>query len=231
MSKQTLFVVKKLLSKGGGGGSTTAIRSVTTLMPGNGAMPRVTDLLDKWCNEYGKTYASEQENQECMPYPFQRRYAFVVGLNKYDDDNDNYDDDDDDDYKEKYINSGSTQISKFIFDPEILASQQVICCDSVCEWKQLFQRFIETNTLVVVEFGVSWLRPILGEIAEKTPHAIFVKVDVDELSSIMHEYKVHTLPSFVFFKEGQEIDRAVNNKEDLAAKVTLHGGVARTASA
>lgn len=48
---------------------------------------------------------------------------------------------------------------------------------------------------------------------------------------VAKEYKINTLPSFVFFKEGKEIDRVVIRKEDLAAKITLHGGVASTAFA
>ena len=105
-----------------------------------------------------------------------------------------------------------------------------------------------------MEFGVSWLRPILGEIAEKTPDAIFIKVDVDEddynvcscafhscclidqdcisnfvqwVQNPLKEYKVDTLPFFVFFKQGKVIDKVGNNKEELAGKVTMH----RTASA
>ncbi|KAG6383703.1 hypothetical protein SASPL_156534 [Salvia splendens] len=84
---------------------------------------------------------------------------------------------------------------------------------------------------VVVEFGVSWLKPILAEIAKKAPHVIFLKVDADELSRVAKEYKINTLSSFVFFKEGKEIDKVVIRKEDIAAKITLHGGVAPTAFA
>ncbi|KAL1550397.1 thioredoxin H-type-like [Salvia divinorum] len=203
---RTLFVFKKLLS---GGGSTTAIRSVTTLIPGDGVMPLVTDLLDKWCNEYGKTYASEQEKRQRFRNPLKRRYAFVVGQNHYDDDND-------DDNIDEYIHHKYMDCGPFIFEQEKLASQQVVCCNSVFEWKKLFQKFIDTitNTLVVVEFGVSWLRPILAEIAKKTPHVIFLKVDADEHSRVAQEYNINTLPSFVFFKEGWEIDRVVIRKED-----------------
>ena len=113
---------------------------MTTLIAGSAAMPRVTDLLDKWCDEHG-TYASEHEKQERMPYPIDRSYAFVVGLNRYDDDNPNY-------YEDKNTHSLFFGVSTFRFDPKILASQQVICCDSLSEWNTLFHNFIQTNTLV-----------------------------------------------------------------------------------
>ncbi|KAG6429269.1 hypothetical protein SASPL_107314 [Salvia splendens] len=67
--------------------------------------------------------------------------------------------------------------------------------------------------------------------AKKAPHVIFLKVDADELSRVAKEYKINTLSSFVFFKEGKEIDKVVIRKEDIAAKITLHGGVAPTAFA
>ncbi|XP_049363017.1 thioredoxin H-type 1-like [Solanum verrucosum] len=64
---------------------------------------------------------------------------------------------------------------------------QVIGCHKVEEWEAQLQKGVETNKLVVVDFTASWcgpcrfIAPILAEIAKKTLHVIFLKVDVDEL--------------------------------------------------
>lgn len=52
------------------------------------------------------------------------------------------------------------------------------------------------------------------------------------MQSVSQEHNIEAMPSFLFFKDGKEIDRVVGaRKEDLAAKITQHGGAPLTASA
>ncbi|XP_073144629.1 thioredoxin H-type-like [Henckelia pumila] len=109
---------------------------------------------------------------------------------------------------------------------------QVFGCHTVDEWKAHFQKGVESKKLVVIDFTAAWcgpcrfISPIFAEIAKKTAHVIFLKVDVDELEPVAKEFKVEAMPTFVFLKEGQEVDRVVGAREkDLAAKISLHGAV------
>ncbi|CAI9763751.1 unnamed protein product [Fraxinus pennsylvanica] len=106
---------------------------------------------------------------------------------------------------------------------------QVIGCHSVDQWKENFNKGIETKKLVVVDFTASWcgpcrvISPIFAEIAKKTPHVIFLKVDVDELKDVAQEFNVEAMPTFLFLKDGKEVDRVVGaRKENLVAAIDKH---------
>ncbi|XP_051150769.1 thioredoxin H-type 1-like isoform X2 [Andrographis paniculata] len=105
---------------------------------------------------------------------------------------------------------------------------QVISCHSADEWKHQFDKGVSDKKLVVIDFTASWcgpcrfIAPIFAEIAKKTPHVVFLKVDVDELK----QFKIEAMPTFVFIKGGEEVDRLVGaKKEDLQAKVAQHGAI------
>ncbi|CAI9786569.1 unnamed protein product [Fraxinus pennsylvanica] len=106
---------------------------------------------------------------------------------------------------------------------------QVIGCHSVEQWTEQFQKGVGLNKLVVVDFTASWcgpcrvIAPIFAEIAKMATHVIFLKVDVDELKTVAEEWKVNAMPTFVFLKDGKEVDRLVGaKKEDLQALVNKH---------
>ncbi|CAA0843425.1 Thioredoxin H5 [Striga hermonthica] len=113
---------------------------------------------------------------------------------------------------------------------------QVISVHSIDEWKLHLKRGLDSKKLVVVDFTASWcppcrfIAPVLAEMAKKTPHVIFLKVDVDELQAVAQEYEVEAMPTFLFFKEGKVIDRIVGaDKDDLQKKVAIHGALTTTA--
>ncbi|KAH1121592.1 hypothetical protein J1N35_004752 [Gossypium stocksii] len=106
---------------------------------------------------------------------------------------------------------------------------QVIACHTVDSWKEHLEMGNQSKKLVVVDFTASWcgpcrfISPILVELAKKLPHVIFLKVDVDELSTVAQEWAIEAMPTFVFLKEGSIIDKVVGaRKEELQQKIALH---------
>ena len=49
---------------------------------------------------------------------------------------------------------------------------------------------------------------------------VFLKCDVDQADALSQEYKIEAMPTFVFFKDGQEVHRVVGaNTEQLKSDI------------
>ena len=92
---------------------------------------------------------------------------------------------------------------------------------------------VRAEGLVVVDFGAEWcgpcvrMAPILEEFAAAvTGRAKVCKLDVDESRKTAAEYKVMSIPTLVFFRDGKEVDRVVglNTKDALVAKLGALSG-------
>lgn len=79
----------------------------------------------------------------------------------------------------------------------------------------------------VVDFWAAWCGPckILGPIFDETARENkgkinFGKVDVDAESEIAQEYDVMSIPTIIFFKNGEVVDRTVGvlEKEEIIEK-------------
>ncbi|MDK2802451.1 MAG: thioredoxin [Oscillospiraceae bacterium] len=68
----------------------------------------------------------------------------------------------------------------------------------------------------VVDFFATWCGPckMLGPIFDEAALSIndkanFFKIDIDNSSDIASSYKVSTVPTIIFFKDGEEVERIV----------------------
>lgn len=67
--------------------------------------------------------------------------------------------------------------------------------------------------LVVIDFTASWcgpckmIAPFFKELSESIADVIFLKVDVDENPETAAKYSVSAMPTFVFIKQGEVVDR------------------------
>lgn len=51
------------------------------------------------------------------------------------------------------------------------------------------------------------IAPLFEELSEQVDNVVFVKVDVDENPDTAAKYSVSAMPTFVFVKDGEVVDR------------------------
>ncbi|XP_010540349.1 PREDICTED: thioredoxin H5-like [Tarenaya hassleriana] len=116
------------------------------------------------------------------------------------------------------------------------AEGEVIACHSVEAWTEKFKEANESKKLVVIDFTASWcppcrfIAPVFAELAKRFLNVVFFKIDVDELQSVAKEFDVEAMPTFVFLKEGTEVERVVG-ADKVKIEQTLNKHAATTASA
>ena len=88
---------------------------------------------------------------------------------------------------------------------------------------------LQAEVLVVVDFFATWcapckmIAPILGELQTEFGSAVqIVKMDVDQAKGIAKTYGVRGVPTLIFFKDGDIVDKfsGVLPKAELAAKIS-----------
>lgn len=87
-----------------------------------------------------------------------------------------------------------------------------------------FDEFVKTNLPILLDIGATWcgpckaLAPIVDELGEEYDGKVAVgKVDVDEAPEIAARYRVRNVPTVLFIKNGELVDKSVG----LVAKATL----------
>ena len=87
---------------------------------------------------------------------------------------------------------------------------------------------LDAKTPVLVDFWATWcapcraIAPTLDELAEKYKGRFAVaKVNVDEVPDLAAQFGVLNIPTLIFFKAGEEVDRVVGShpKAQLEAKI------------
>jgi len=78
------------------------------------------------------------------------------------------------------------------------------------------EEVLKADKLVVVDFWATWcgpckmIAPILEDIATEYSDTLKVtKVDVDSNNAVAAKFGIMSIPSLIFFKNGEEIDRVI----------------------
>ncbi|MBO7492120.1 MAG: thioredoxin [Bacteroidales bacterium] len=94
-----------------------------------------------------------------------------------------------------------------------------------------FESLVKGNQLVVVDFWATWcgpcrhIAPIVEEVAaEYEGKAVIGKCDTDENGDIAMQFGVMNIPTLIFLKNGEEVDRHVGiiSKDELVKKVNQY---------
>ena len=79
-----------------------------------------------------------------------------------------------------------------------------------------FDELLQEEKLVIVDFWATWcgpcrmLSPLLDEVEEELEGKIqVVKVNIDDAEEIAMRFRIMSIPTLLFFKNGQMVDRSV----------------------
>ena len=94
-----------------------------------------------------------------------------------------------------------------------------------------FADMLQDDKLVIVDFWAVWcgpcrmLSPIVDEIAEEMADKVtVVKCNVDDCEDIAMQYRIMSIPTLIFFKNGEIVDKTVGSmpKSALVEKINAH---------
>lgn len=79
-----------------------------------------------------------------------------------------------------------------------------------------FEELLQDSRLVIVDFWATWcgpcrmLSPILDQVEEEMADKIsVVKVNVDDADEVAARFRIMSIPTLLFFKNGQIVDKTV----------------------
>jgi thioredoxin 1 len=79
-----------------------------------------------------------------------------------------------------------------------------------------FEELRKSEKFMVLDFGAEWcgpcrmLGPIIDELAEKYEGVVTIgKVDVDTNNDVVGSFGIRSVPTILFFKDGEVVDKVV----------------------
>ena len=93
---------------------------------------------------------------------------------------------------------------------------------------QNLEQVLKSSSVVVVDFWATWcgpcrmLAPTVEEVSELMEGKVVVaKCNVDEVREVAMKYRIMSIPTLIYFKNGEVVDKTVGvvSKEDIVSKI------------
>ena len=93
---------------------------------------------------------------------------------------------------------------------------------------QNLEQVLKSSSVVVVDFWATWcgpcrmLAPTVEEVSELMEgKAVVAKCNVDEVREVAMKYRIMSIPTLIYFKNGEVVDKTVGvvSKEDIISKI------------
>uniref|UniRef100_A0A1J3DA56 Thioredoxin-like protein CXXS1 n=1 Tax=Noccaea caerulescens TaxID=107243 RepID=A0A1J3DA56_NOCCA len=100
-------------------------------------------------------------------------------------------------------------------DQEAQKSSRVVKVDSAESWNFYVSQAKNQSCPIVAHFTASWCIPsvfmntFFEELASSYKDALFLIVDVDEVKEVASRLEVKAMPTFMFLKDGNTMDKIV----------------------
>ena len=90
-----------------------------------------------------------------------------------------------------------------------------------------FENVIKTQKLVIVDFYADWcgpckmLSPVIANMANEFPNINFCKVNVDRESVLARKMNIQSIPTVMFYKQGQLVNQFTGYKNPQEIKTII----------
>ena len=90
-----------------------------------------------------------------------------------------------------------------------------------------FDEFVKNNPKVAVDCWAAWcehcrmLAPVIDELAAEKINIKFAKLDVDRNRSISMKYRIMSIPTLLYFKDGVLVDKTLGALPKTAIEARL----------
>ena len=91
-----------------------------------------------------------------------------------------------------------------------------------------FEELLSSNKVVVADFWATWcgpckaMGPSIDELAaEYEGQALIGKVDVEENNDLAEKYAIRSVPTLIFFKDGEMVDKVVGLQPKAAIEAKI----------
>ena len=93
---------------------------------------------------------------------------------------------------------------------------------------QNLEQLLKSSSVVVVDFWATWcgpcrmLAPTVEEVSDLMEgKAVVAKCNVDEVREVAMKYRIMSIPTLIYFKNGEVVDKTVGvvSKEDIVSKI------------